>query len=40
LEEKIAADLERILKKNVDLLVLNRAKPYIAWNVIKKGSPF
>lgn len=39
IEEKITHELEKILKKNVELLVLNRAKPLIGWMSIKRGVP-
>jgi len=38
-EVRIALDIERMLKKEVDLLVLNRAKAIIADEVIRKGIP-
>jgi predicted nucleotidyltransferase len=38
-EAKIGLDLERILKKNVDLVVLNRARSIIADEIIRKGVP-
>ena len=38
-ETIIALDLERILKKEVDLVVLNRARAVIADEVVRKGKP-
>lgn len=38
-EDKIWADIEKILDKNVDLLVLNRASSSIAFNVLQTGVP-
>jgi len=38
-ENRIALDLERLLKKEVDLLVLNRARAVIADEIIRKGKP-
>jgi predicted nucleotidyltransferase len=38
-ENRIALDLERLLKKEVDLIVLNRARAVIADEIIRKGKP-
>lgn len=38
-ENKMALDLERLLKKDVDLIVLNRAKSIIADQIIREGRP-
>lgn len=38
LEDKIWLELERLLHKEVDLVILNKAIPIIAWAAIKKGS--
>lgn len=38
-ENKIALDLERLLKKEVDLVVLNRARAVVADEIIRKGNP-
>ena len=38
-ENRIALDLERLLKKEVDLVVLNRARAVIADEIIRKGKP-
>ncbi len=37
-ETQIWLDTERILKKEVDLIILNRAKPIISWEAIR-GIP-
>ena len=37
-ENRIALDLERLLKKEVDLVVLNRARAVIADEIIRKGK--
>jgi predicted nucleotidyltransferase len=37
-ENRIALDLEKILKKEVDLVVLNRAKAILADEAIRKGE--
>jgi len=39
LENKIQNGLERLLKKEVDLIILNRAPSILAWNIIRKGIP-
>ena len=39
-ENRIALDLERLLKKEVDLVVLNRARAVVADEIIRKGNPF
>jgi len=38
-ENRIALDLERLLHKNVDLIVLNKAKAILADEVVRKGKP-
>jgi len=38
-ESRIALDLERLLKKEVDLVVLNRAKAMLADEIIRSGDP-
>lgn len=38
-EARIALDIERILKKNIDLIVLNRARSILADEIIRKGIP-
>ena len=38
-ENRIALDLERLLKKEVDLVVLNRARAVIADEILRKGKP-
>ncbi len=38
-ENRIALDLEKLLKKEVDLIVLNRARAIIADEAIRKGKP-
>ena len=38
-ENRIALDLERLLKKEVDLVVLNRAKAIVADGAIRRGKP-
>jgi len=38
-ETRIALDLERLLKKEVDLVVLNRARAVISDEIIRKGKP-
>jgi len=38
-ENRIAVDLERLLKREVDLVVLNRAKAIVADEAIRKGKP-
>ncbi len=37
-ESQIWLDVERIVKREVDLIILNRAKPIISWEAIK-GIP-
>ncbi len=37
-EEEIWWEIEKRVKKEVDLLVLNRAKPLVAWSAIKRGK--
>jgi len=38
-ENRIALDLERLLHKEVDLIVLNRAKAVLADEIVRKGQP-
>lgn len=38
-ERRIALDLERLLKKEVDLIVLNRARAILADEIVRKGEP-
>ena len=38
-ENKIALDLETLLKKEIDLVVLNRARSVLADEIIRKGEP-
>lgn len=38
-ENRIGLDLERLLKKEVDLVVLNRARAVVADEIIRKGKP-
>lgn len=38
-EARIALDLERLLKKEIDLIVLNRARAILADEIIRKGTP-
>jgi len=38
-ENRIALDLERLLKKEVDLVVLNRARAVVADEIMRKGTP-
>jgi predicted nucleotidyltransferase len=38
-ENRIALDLERLLKKEIDLVVLNRARSVLADEIIRKGKP-
>jgi predicted nucleotidyltransferase len=38
-ENRIALDLEKLLKKEVDLIILNRAKAILADEAIRKGEP-
>jgi predicted nucleotidyltransferase len=38
-EARIGLDLERILKKEVDLIVLNRARSILADEIVRKGAP-
>lgn len=40
LEFKIWQDIEDILKKDVDLVILNRAPAILSWSIIRKGKPF
>jgi predicted nucleotidyltransferase len=37
-ENRIALDLERLLKKEIDLVVLNRARSVLADEIIRKGK--
>jgi predicted nucleotidyltransferase len=38
-ENRIALDLEKLLKKEVDLVILNRAKAVLADEAIRRGAP-
>jgi predicted nucleotidyltransferase len=38
-ESRIARDLEKLLKKEVDLVVLNRARAVLADEILRKGKP-
>ena len=38
-ENRIAIDLEVLLKKEIDLVVLNRARSILADEIIRKGDP-
>jgi len=38
-ESKIGLDLERLLKKEVDLVVLNRTRAVLADEIVRKGKP-
>ena len=38
-ENRIAIDVEKLVKKEVDLIVLNRAKAVLADEIIRKGRP-
>lgn len=38
-ENSIGLDLERLLKKEVDLVVLNRARAILADEIVRKGKP-
>jgi len=38
-ENSIGLDLERLLKKEVDLVVLNRARAVLADEIVRKGKP-
>lgn len=38
-ESRVALDLERLLKKEVDLIVLNRARAVLADEIIRRGKP-
>ncbi len=38
-EARIGLDLERLLKKEVDLIVLNRARAVLSDEVVRKGIP-
>jgi len=38
-ENRIALDLERLLKKEIDLVVLNRARSVLADEIVRKGKP-
>ena len=38
-ENRIALDLEKILRKEVDLIILNRAKAVLADEAIRRGMP-
>jgi predicted nucleotidyltransferase len=38
-ENRIGLDLERLLKEEVDLVVLNRARSVLADEIVRKGEP-
>lgn len=38
-EIEIQNDIERLLHKQVDLVVLSRAPATLAWNILRKGIP-
>ncbi len=38
-EARIGLDLEKLLKKEVDLVVLNRARAILADEIVREGSP-
>lgn len=38
-ERKIGLDLERLLQKEVDLVILNRARAVVADEIVRKGTP-
>lgn len=38
-ENSIGLDLERLLKKDVDLVVLNRARAVLADEIVRRGKP-
>ena len=38
-ENRIAFDLENLLKKEIDLVVLNRARSVLADEIVRKGEP-
>lgn len=38
-EREAQIELERLLKKEVDLVILNRAPATLSWNILKKGAP-
>ena len=37
--DSLQADLERLLKKEVDLVIMNRAPATVSWSAIRKGVP-
>lgn len=39
LEITIQNELERLLKKQVDLVILNRSPATLSWNILRKGMP-
>ena len=39
LEDKIWLEIERIVKKEIDLVIINRAPPAVVWTAIKDGIP-
>lgn len=39
LEIKIQNDLERLLKKQVDVIFLNRSPTTLSWTILRKGIP-
>jgi uncharacterized protein len=38
-EDRIGLDMERLLHKEIDLIVLNRAKAVLADEIVRKGKP-
>jgi ABC-type Fe3+-hydroxamate transport system substrate-binding protein len=38
-ENRIALDLERLVEKEIDLIVLNRVRAVVADEIIRKGKP-
>lgn len=39
LEDKIWLEVERIVKKEIDLVIINRAPPTVVWAALKDGIP-
>ena len=39
LENRLQNELENLLHKELDLVILNRAPSTLAWNIIRKGIP-
>ena len=38
-ENQILEDVEKIIKRNVDLVILNKARPLVAFDVLQTGMP-